>query len=232
VLPVVHISGVVRNYQALRPLRIASLTVHEGERVSILGVDAGGAEALVNLLTGAALPDEGRVRIFGRDTSDISGGDEWLASLDRFGIVSPRAVIMEASTVRQNLAMPFTLQIDPVPPDIAARVEALARESGISRELLETPAAEIAPEIRARLHLARAIALDPALLVLEHPTAGIDASALRTFADDVARAVEGRQLTALAITQDQTFATRVGHRTVKLQPATGELKPLRRGWLW
>ena len=114
--PVLELQGVVRAHQSLRPLRLQSLTVNEGERVAILGVDAPGAEVLVNLVTGAALPESGTVRVLGRDTADITTGDDWLASLDRFGIVSPRAVLIEAATVEENLAMPFTLQIDPIPP--------------------------------------------------------------------------------------------------------------------
>ena len=106
--PAIQIAQVVRNYGSLRPLRIAALAVAPGERVALTGLDAGAAEVLVNLVTGAALPDEGEVRVFGRATSEIASGDEWLASLERFGIVSPRAVLIEGATVLQNLAMPFT----------------------------------------------------------------------------------------------------------------------------
>ena len=53
----------------------------------------------------------GSARSRRRPTSAITDGDEWLASLDRFGIVSPRAVLIESATIQQNLAMPFTLQI-------------------------------------------------------------------------------------------------------------------------
>ena len=55
----VEISGVTRNYQGLRPLRIARLVVAAGERVSIAGLDAPAAELLMNLITGATLPDQG-----------------------------------------------------------------------------------------------------------------------------------------------------------------------------
>ena len=68
-------------------------------------------------MTGASLPDEGDVRVFGRSTAAVSDGDEWLASLDRFGIVSERAVLLEGATLMQNLALPFALDIDPVRPE-------------------------------------------------------------------------------------------------------------------
>jgi ABC-type transporter Mla maintaining outer membrane lipid asymmetry ATPase subunit MlaF len=233
-VPVLSIAGVRKSYQALRPLRIEALQIAEGERVAIAGIDAGGAEVLVNLVTAAGLPDEGDVRVFGRATSEISQGDEWLSSLERFGIVSPRGVLLESATVEQNLALPFGLEIDPVPPSTASRVAALARECGIpvdDRGWLTRPAADVPPDIRARLHLARAVALDPALLLLEHPTADIPDGARASFADDLVRVAEARRLSTLVITQDERFAIRVAHRVLTLQAATGVLKPRRKGWL-
>jgi ABC-type lipoprotein export system ATPase subunit len=229
---VLELTAVRRACQSLRPLRVQSLVLAEGERVAILGLDAAGAEVFVNLVTGAALPEEGTVRVLGRDTAEISNADEWLGSLDRFGIVSPRAVLLEGATIEQNLAMPFTLQIDPVSPDVAARVATLAGECGIQSagELLKQPIGEASPDIRARVHLARAVALDPALLLLEHPTAGLPEAARARFADDVVKFIEGRRVTTLAITQDRTFAMRVAQRALELQPANGALRPIRKGW--
>jgi ABC-type transporter Mla maintaining outer membrane lipid asymmetry ATPase subunit MlaF len=227
---VVQMTGVVRSHQALRPLRIAALTLARGERVAVHGVDAPAAEVLINLVTGAALPDEGEVRIFGRATSEIQDGDAWLASLDRFGIVSPRAVMMDGAAVLQNLAMPFTLNIDPVPDETIRRVEALAQATGIPREVLGKAAGDLTADVRVRVHLARALALDPALLLVEHPTAGVEKAAVPPLADDVARALEARGTTALIISQDETFASRTATRRLTLQPGTGQLKPVRKGW--
>jgi ABC-type transporter Mla maintaining outer membrane lipid asymmetry ATPase subunit MlaF len=228
VTPVLEITGVLKNYQSLRPLRLQSLTVAPGERVALSGFDAGAAEVLVNLITGASLPDQGEVRVLGQLTSDIAGGDEWLKSLERFGIVSPRGVLLEAATVEQNLAMPFSLDIDPVPPELSAKVADLARSCGMASTQGVT--GEAAPEVRARLHLARAIALEPALLVLEHPTAALPESARASFADDIVAVTDARHLAALVITQDDDFARRVAGRALRLEPATGALKPVRRGW--
>ena len=139
-------------------------------------------------MTGASVADRGdRARLRAAATPTSPDGDEWLASLERFGIVSARAVLLEGATLQQNLAMPFTLQIDPVAPEMAERVAALARECGLIDGSGETrgeggPAAagrRGPADVRARAHLARAVALDPVLLVLEHPTAGVPGRARR-----------------------------------------------------
>jgi ABC-type transporter Mla maintaining outer membrane lipid asymmetry ATPase subunit MlaF len=227
---VLEMRGIVKSYNALRPLRIAELSVARGARVAVAGIDAAGAEVMLNLVTGASLPDEGEVRVFGRRTSDISDGDEWLASLDRFGIVSERAVLLEGATLAQNLALPFALEIDPVPPETLARVEALADECGIGREYLSQRAGDVPPAVRTRVHLARAIALDPRLLLMEHPTATLDDRERAAFGALVGRVCDARTLTLLAITQDRQFASAAAHETLTLQAATGQLSGRRRSW--
>jgi len=149
--PVVEMTAVVKNYSTLRPLRIASLSVARTERVAIGGIDAVGAEVFLNLVTGASLPDGGEIRVFGQSTAAVADGDEWLASLDRFGIVSERAVILEAATVAQNLALPFTLEIDPLTSETRARVRALAEECDIAPAWIERHAGDIPAEVRARI---------------------------------------------------------------------------------
>jgi branched-chain amino acid transport system ATP-binding protein len=230
---VVEIANVTKAYAGLRPLRLRSLSVAPAERVALMGLDAAAAELLVNLVTGVALPDEGVIRILGQPTADIATGDAWLASLDRFGIVSERAVMMEGATLGQNLALPFTLEIDPVPPGVRARVSAVAEECGLSGEAaawLDRPAGDAPPEIRMRGHLARAVALGPSLLLVEHPTATVPEPARGALADDIARVTGARRIASLIITLDQPFAVRVAHRVLILNGATGELAPLRKRW--
>ena len=233
--PVLQITGVQKRYQSLRPLRIQDLTIAAAERVAVSGFDAGAAEVLVNLVTGASLPDQGEVRVLGHRTADIVGGDEWLASLDRFGIVSPRGVLVDAFTIQQNLAMPLTLEIEPVPPDIATHVVELARQYGIldltgGEDGLQRMTGEAAPSIRARVHLARAIALRPALLVLEHAGADLAADERLALADVIAGMPDAGGVAALVITADDDFARRAAHRALRLEAATGALAPIKRGW--
>jgi ABC-type lipoprotein export system ATPase subunit len=185
---------------------------------------------LVNLVTGASVPDEGEVWTLGRRTTDIADADEWLGWLDHFGIVSERGILLEAATLQQNLAMPFTLEIEPVPAGVAAQVLELARECGLSESLLSVPAAELPPEARLRAHLARAVALSPRLLIIEHPTGKVAEPARAALAADVARVCDARSLPALVITNDERFAQAVAAKNLKLDGATGELRPLKKAW--
>lgn len=232
IAPAVEVDGVSKAYGGLRPFRMARLVVLRGERVALSGLDAAAAEIFTSLLTGATLPDEGTVTVLGQPTSAIADERAWLASLDRFGIVSARAVLLGGSTVAQNLAMPFTLSIEPVPPGVAARVEALAADVGLAAGALSGLAGAVPPEVQARAHLARAVALDPALLVLEHPTAMVPAGDVPALAADIVRLAESRSLTIVVVTEDAGFAAAVATRRLALDPANGRLKDAgtRRRW--
>jgi ABC-type transporter Mla maintaining outer membrane lipid asymmetry ATPase subunit MlaF len=229
--PVLQIRDVSKQYSGLRPLRISELSVDAGERVSIGALDAGAGELLVNLVTGASLPDQGDVHVFGQRTADIANGDAWLDLLERFGIVSPRGVLLEGSTLLQNLAMPFTLAIDPVPGEVVGRVEALARECAIDPDRwLPVRAGDLPPDVRMLAHLARALAPGPDLIVIEHPTADVEPEARQPLAAAIAGACEGRRVAAVVLTNDDAFAKAVAPRNLRLDGATGQLKPLKKGW--
>jgi ABC-type lipoprotein export system ATPase subunit len=176
------------------------------------------------------VPDEGEVQVIGRSTAAIADGDEWLASLDRFGIVSPRAVLLDAVTLLQNLAMPLTLQIDPVPADVSAAAVALAREAGIAERWLDKPVAALPATVKMRAHLVRAVVLGPSLLILEHPTATLDKGDGRSFGEAVARLAGARHLATLMVSEDSDFADAAASRRLALHAASGDLRPHRRGW--
>jgi predicted ABC-type transport system involved in lysophospholipase L1 biosynthesis ATPase subunit len=229
---VVQFAGVSKDYRGLRPLRIQQLAVGAAEQIAILGFDQPSAEMFVNLVTGATLPDEGTVSLFGRPTSAISDSAEWLAVVDRFGIVSERAVLLDGLSVMQNLALPFTLEIEPPPDDVRMRAAALAAEVGLSEDTWTRPVASLDAEGRGRVRLGRALALDPAVLLLEHASAGLEREPLKAFAADIRSVAARRGAAIIATTADETFARAVAARVVRLEAATGRLKEEGRfGWL-
>jgi ABC-type transporter Mla maintaining outer membrane lipid asymmetry ATPase subunit MlaF len=221
--PVLELFGVLKDYRALRPLRIDRLVLARGDRVAILGLDRPAAESFVNLITGATLPDRGEVVLFGRATPTIQDSSEWLALVDRLGMVSERAVLLDGLSVVQNLALPFTLEIEPPSNDVRARAAALALEAGLQAEDLDRRIADMSGMERLRVRLGRALALDPALLLLEHPTAGVAPADIPRLSRDLRRIVDQRALAALTFTADADFARRTGARVVKLDAASGRL---------
>ena len=100
--PLLEVSGLVKDYQALRPLRIRAFTLVAGDIVAVGGLDAIAAQTFVNLVTGATLPDSGDIALFGQSTKVIADGDAWLKSLDGIGMVTSRGIVVEMFSVVQK----------------------------------------------------------------------------------------------------------------------------------
>jgi polar amino acid transport system ATP-binding protein len=220
---VLEFAAMSKDYRGLRPLRIANLTIAAAEQVAVLGFDQVSAEVFINLATGATLPDAGQVSVFGRPTSAIGDSADWLATIDRFGIVSDRAVLLDQFTVIQNLAMPFTLEIEPPPADVRVRAESLAREVGLPEAAWGRAVAELNAASLARVRLGRALALDPDVLLLEHISATLDRDDVQTFGADVRAIATRRGIALVAATADEAFARAVATRILTLDPSTGRL---------
>ncbi len=171
--------------------------------------------------------------MFGQSTGAIVDGAEWLKVVDRFGIVTGRAVLLDGLTVLQNLAVPFTLDIEPLSDEVAVRAASLAAEVGLPAPEWEKLVAALDATSRARVRLARgAGALDPAVILLEHATASVDrAQAGVPFGERILRIAARRGAAIVAVTADPVFASAVADRVLTLDAATGRLSPPRgRGW--
>jgi putative ABC transport system ATP-binding protein len=228
--PVVEMAGVSKDYLGLRPLRIERLILAAGERLAILGLDQPMAETFVNLVTGAIVPDRGEVSVFGRSTKSIRDSEDWLTIVDRIGIVSERAVLLDTLSVVQNLAMPFTLDIDPPSETVRSRASVLAAEAGLPEASWTRPVSELDAAGRVRVRIARALALDPDVLLLDHASATLPAGSGAAIAAQVRQMAAPRGAAVLAATMDREFAAAVGGRVVTLDAATGRLME-RRGLL-
>jgi ABC-type sulfate/molybdate transport systems ATPase subunit len=145
-------------------------------------------------------------------------------TLDQFGLFTDRAVLVEQFTVEQNLALPLSITVEDMTPDIRARVAELASEIGLANEL-RRQAGVLGPELRARIRLGRALALAPRVLVAEHPNATLSAQEASALGTDMARIIETRGIASIVLTADQSFARAVSKEILVLEPATGALKP-------
>src|SRR5262245_37270048 len=224
----VSLRRVVKDYSGLRPLRVDALDVHEGQVVAVVGVDQMMAEVLVDLITAAIAPDTGDVIVFGQSTKEIGDRDAWLTTLDQFGLLTERAVLLEQLTVEQNLALPFSLALDELSTEVRQRVQKLAVEIGLEQSLAARTAS-LSAASRLRVRLGRALALAPRVLLAEHPNATLTDAEQASFAADFSQIAKTRGAASVVLTASRTFARAVADDVFVLQPATGVLTPSS-GW--
>ena len=225
----VELTSVTKQYGALRPLRIEELTIAADDRIALVGLDQPAAEVFVNLVTGASLPDAGVIKVFGRSTLDIADSSDWLSTLDRFGIVSDRAPLIDSLSIVQNLSLPFTLEIEPPPPDIREQATRLAAEAGLGPEMWDKRVGDVDAVARVRIRIARAVALNPSIILFEHTSATLPRQQVPHFGREILAIVEKRAAAAIALTMDAEFAAAVAARTLTLDGATGRVSEARSG---
>jgi len=226
----VQLRNVRKEYQSLRPLRIANFDLGQADTAAIIGLDRAGAEVLVNMITGASLPDEGEVVIFGGSTRDITTTDAWFGALDGFGILSERLVLVDQLTVRQNLALPLSLDLESMTPEVSRAVDALQEEVGISADEAARPIGAANAVTKLRMRLGKALALTPQVLLAEHPNALVPADEVARLGRDLASITSRRGIAMLLLTADAAFARVACRRVFTLRPATGELIAAASGW--
>src|SRR5262245_29581831 len=147
----------------------ASLDVAAGEIVALIGPNGAGKTTLFASISGFVRPDTGSVRFEGADISGLAPHLVCLRGLARtFQIVQP----FEKLSVRENIAVGAHLR-RPARKDALAHAEAVARRVGLERRL-DQPAASLTVAARKRLELAKALATDPKLLLLDEVMAGLN----------------------------------------------------------
>ena len=132
-------------------------------------------------------------------------------------------MLLEAFTVLQNVAVPFTLDLELIAADVESRVVNLAREVGLPDAAWNSAVASLDAASQVRVRLARALALDPDVVLLEHPTVDVDRQQVGPLGEHIQTVARRRGAAVVALTGDIAFANAVGTRVLTLDASTGRL---------
>jgi len=189
-------------------LRGVELQVARGEAVLILGPSGGGKTTLLRLAARLVEPDAGRVEVLGRDVRAWSP-----AELRRSAVFVPQHPVALGETVAADLAAPLAWAGRAVEPD---RLTAALTRVGLGAVGLESSPTALSGGQRARLNLARALLLEPQLLLLDEPTGSLDVRTARELLAclEAWRAERGGAL--VVVTHRPEDAARLGDRVYVL----------------
>ncbi len=167
--PMLRVSHVSKSFGGLRAVQDVSLALAQGSLTALIGPNGAGKTTLFALLSGFHVPDSGRIEFDGRDITGQAPDANARAGLARtFQIVQPFA----AQTVRQNIAVGAHLH-EPRRLAALAAAEYVAQRVGLTSQL-DKPASQLTVAGRKRLELARALATQPKLLLLDEVLAGLN----------------------------------------------------------
>jgi phospholipid/cholesterol/gamma-HCH transport system ATP-binding protein len=192
-----------------------SLAVQRGEIFALAGASGCGKSTLLREMILLQRPDAGSIRVLGRELGGLAD-EEALALRRRWGVMFERGALFSALTVAENVALPVrehTRLGEPLVSELAALKIAL---SGLPADAGLKYPAELSGGMRKRAALARALALDPELLFLDEPTAGLDPLSASGLDDLVRDLKQLLGLTLVVVTHDLDFLWRVADRVAFL----------------
>jgi len=177
------------------------LDVERGEVLGVVGGSGTGKTVLLNTIIGLKQPDGGTVRIFGHDTADMTAAQS--ADIERrTGTLFQQGALFSSLTVLENVAAPM-IEHTRLPKDtIRELAEMKIAMVGLKPASHHQKPSELSGGMRKRVGLARALALDPELLFLDEPTAGLDPIGAAAFDDLIRTLSDDLGLTVFMITHD------------------------------
>ena len=168
----IRLDHVSKAFNGRAVLDDVSLDVAAGTAFCLLGRSGTGKSVLLRHIIGLVAPDSGHVLVEGHDVTRLSS--EALASVrKRMGFLFQNAALFDSLSVRENVAFPLRRHTDLSEADIEARVRARLTSVGLERDIDKMPS-ELSGGMRKRVGLARAMALDPGILLVDEPGAGLD----------------------------------------------------------
>ena len=195
-------------------LRGVTLTVPEGTTCVLLGVSGSGKTVLMKTVIGLLRPDRGTVRVDGQDVHAL--GAEALRRLrEKLGILFQAGALFDSLTVFDNVAFPLVERTRKSPAEVRAVVGRALSLMGLAGAGHLYPA-ELSGGMKKRVAFARAIVLEPRIVLYDEPTAGLDPPTTQRVADLVIAAKQELRLTALATIYDLPTAFRVADRLAML----------------
>ncbi len=213
--PVLMAENLHKSFGSQKVLNGISLTVNRGETLAVLGRSGTGKSVLLRLIIGLQKPDSGSIRIHGKDIAGLSL-DQLGEIRKKMGFLFQRAALYDSLTVEQNVAFPLQHhKKEMTRSEQLVRAGELLSEVGMGGSFGKMPS-DISGGMQKRVGLARALALDPDILLLDEPTAGLDPISSAEVEDLVLKLQAEHHLASIVVTHDLHLAKTIANRLALL----------------
>lgn len=210
----VEVIGLKKRFGPHTILNGIDLTLAPDETLAVLGKSGTGKSVLLRLLVGLQPPDSGSIRICGQDLSRLS-----LEALNelrkRVGFLFQQAALYDSLTIEQNVEFPLVRNTRLPERERRDKVRQLLFDVGLQSDLDKLPS-EISGGMQKRVGLARALALDPELLLLDEPTSGLDPITAAGIGNLIFELKRKRKAASIVVTHDVPGARAFADRFVLL----------------
>jgi phospholipid/cholesterol/gamma-HCH transport system ATP-binding protein len=212
--PVV-VTGLRKSFGAQQVLKDIDLTVHQGEILALLGKSGTGKSVFLRLLIGLETADAGTICIRGEDTTHLPM-DRLNQMRMKVGYLFQEGALYDSLTIAENVAFPLRRHTKLSDAERTEKVRTLLLSVGLDKDLEKMPS-DISGGMRKRVGLARALALDPEILLFDEPTAGLDPITAAEIGKLIQKLREERNVTSIVVTHDMHAAHHFSDRIVMLK---------------
>ena len=202
-----------------------NLQVPRGQTLAIIGESGCGKTVLLKTLIRLIEPTAGRVLFDGQDLSQLDI-HELSLQRTRFGFIFQQAALFDSMTIGQNVSFPLLQHTQLCEEEVHQRVLNQLADVGLPDSVLDRKPAELSGGMRKRVGVARALMLNPELVLYDEPTTGLDPIVSDVINELILRSRRRYCVTSIIVTHDMRTARKVADRVVMLYPtnrlATGE----------
>ncbi len=199
--PIIHISGLTTRFGPQVIHQDLDLDIARGEVLGVVGGSGSGKSVLLRVIIGLMQPASGRIEVLGRETARLNDAERQ-ALRARWGVLFQDGALFSSLTVAQNIAVPLR-EHSALPRRVIADLAAMKiAMAGLPADAAHKYPAELSGGMRKRAGLARALALDPEILFLDEPTAGLDPIGAARFDELIGTLKQTLGLTVVMVTHD------------------------------